>query len=336
MNAVLKVIQDRFKNCSIPGAREDKHKVALVVEGGGMRAVVSAGMLTAIARLGFLNCIDAVYGSSAGAINAAYFIANQPEYGLSVYYKNVNNSKFISYIRFVAKKPILSLAYLVNNIFEKEKKMDCEKILNSKIDLNILASSLDSKSLKVFSKFKEKEEIYTALKASSCIPWFAGSPIVIDNERFIDASFYNSIPFDIAVKDHCTHILVLRSWGRGFYKQAAPFYEKLIFSTHLRYLDKDMVDYYFKKRHLAYNESIKFLETVAPSITRPPYIYSIELERDECSINQLEKNSSKLILGAVSGYKAVLREFGFFNAQLVEVLMPYTIQGHPINFGDNF
>jgi len=38
----------------------------LVVEGGGMRGSVSAGMLRGLSKLGLLNCFDAVYGSSAG------------------------------------------------------------------------------------------------------------------------------------------------------------------------------------------------------------------------------------------------------------------------------
>jgi len=38
---------------SKPGKRDDGHKVALVIEGGGMRGSVSAGMVSAVMDLGF-------------------------------------------------------------------------------------------------------------------------------------------------------------------------------------------------------------------------------------------------------------------------------------------
>lgn len=64
-----------------------KDKIALVVEGGGMRGCVSAGMVCAIHCLGLSDTIDVVYGSSAGAVVATYFVSRQlPYFGLEVYY----------------------------------------------------------------------------------------------------------------------------------------------------------------------------------------------------------------------------------------------------------
>ena len=52
-------------------------KLALVIEGGGMRGVVSAGSLLALDQLGFRNVFDEVYATSAGGVNAAYFLSGQ-------------------------------------------------------------------------------------------------------------------------------------------------------------------------------------------------------------------------------------------------------------------
>ncbi len=49
-----------------------------------MRGVVSGAMLMALRDLGLAHAFDAVYGSSAGAINAAYFLTGQVE-GLHIY-----------------------------------------------------------------------------------------------------------------------------------------------------------------------------------------------------------------------------------------------------------
>ena len=63
---VLKILQDRRASGSKPQERADGHKVALVIEGGGMRGCVSAGMLASLMDLGFGDGIDGVFGSSAG------------------------------------------------------------------------------------------------------------------------------------------------------------------------------------------------------------------------------------------------------------------------------
>ena len=68
---VLEVLRARADSGSAPGARDDPHRVALVIEGGGMRGVVSAAMTSAISRLGLTDCFDLVVGASAGALNGS-------------------------------------------------------------------------------------------------------------------------------------------------------------------------------------------------------------------------------------------------------------------------
>ena len=59
----------------------DPHRVALVLEGGGMRGVVSAGMTAALERLGLTPCFDLVVGASAGAINGAALLSGAAQRG---------------------------------------------------------------------------------------------------------------------------------------------------------------------------------------------------------------------------------------------------------------
>ena len=58
----------------------DGRKVALIVECGAMRGVISCAALMALEELGMTDVFDEVYGASAGAVNAAYFLAGQAAY----------------------------------------------------------------------------------------------------------------------------------------------------------------------------------------------------------------------------------------------------------------
>jgi predicted patatin/cPLA2 family phospholipase len=76
---VIQLMVERFHSQSTPGNRAttDTARLALSMEGGGMRGAVSAGMAAAIASLGLCDAFDVIYGSSAGSVIGAYMVSRQ-------------------------------------------------------------------------------------------------------------------------------------------------------------------------------------------------------------------------------------------------------------------
>jgi predicted acylesterase/phospholipase RssA len=76
---VIQLILKRHREKSVPGQRSegDRARLALAIEGGGMRGAVGGGMVAAIASLGLLDAFDVVYGSSAGSVVGAYMVSRQ-------------------------------------------------------------------------------------------------------------------------------------------------------------------------------------------------------------------------------------------------------------------
>lgn len=87
LHPVVDVVIDRWKRKSRPGRRDagDAAKVALAIEGGGMRGCVSAGATAAIQFLGLADAVDIVYGSSAGSMVGCYFVTRQTG-GMGIYH----------------------------------------------------------------------------------------------------------------------------------------------------------------------------------------------------------------------------------------------------------
>ncbi|KAL7543957.1 hypothetical protein ACHAWF_007496 [Thalassiosira exigua] len=82
LHPVLSVVRERAASKSKPGNRratspDDTAHLALVIEGGGMRGAVSAGMAAALSTLDLLDAFDSIHGSSAGAIVGAYLVSRQ-------------------------------------------------------------------------------------------------------------------------------------------------------------------------------------------------------------------------------------------------------------------
>jgi hypothetical protein len=71
---VVDLLRRRVLEGSTPGRRSDGFKLGLAVEGGGMRGIVTGAMLMALLGFDARGAFDAVYGASAGAINATYFL----------------------------------------------------------------------------------------------------------------------------------------------------------------------------------------------------------------------------------------------------------------------
>lgn len=52
--------------------------------------------------MGYKDCFDVVYGSSAGAINSTYFLSEQTE-ACNIYTEDICNKEFLDLLRFFNK-----------------------------------------------------------------------------------------------------------------------------------------------------------------------------------------------------------------------------------------
>jgi predicted patatin/cPLA2 family phospholipase len=248
----------------------DNHKIALVIEGGGMRGVVAAGMATAVWYLGLADAVDVVYGSSAGSLVGAYFIARQlPYYGPEVYYKylplagesfidfrailrsiglgllDLRPQSIVDFFNERIGKPVLNLNYLLETIVQELQPLDWEVFWSKQVTkqqvLKVVASGLLSKKSIIMSaengNFETLPELTNCMRASMLLPGLTGdaarlkgrqvsglnniawpeyydrrrSNLVNGSEPMSDAFIFEPIPYRSAVKDNCTHILVLRT-----------------------------------------------------------------------------------------------------------------------------
>jgi len=183
---------------------EDGFRVALAVEGGGMRGCVTAGMVTAIHYLGLEDTVDVVYGSSAGTVIGAYFITRQlPWFGPELYYDSLTTAgdEFINTKRFLRAvglglldprltkdvifrrnngKPVLDLSYLLNTTMQENKPLDWEAFeeMQKVQPLKVMVSGLKSEKAFVLDMekgaFSNLEELSCCMRASCLLPGVAG------------------------------------------------------------------------------------------------------------------------------------------------------------------
>ena len=224
---VLAALARRLRDGTAPGSRvaSDTMKIGLAVEGGGMKGVVSAGACGELLRLGMYDCFDAVYGSSAGAMNLTYYLAKQPE-GVAAYQEDLVDGSFLDLRRLPktkksrrlmgtrrGRRPAMDVSYLVDGVMDgiTGRALRWQDVLASPLAFNVVATSLDTLTPVILhSPFRDTRDLKTALKASAAVPLFAGpKPVRHRGQRLVDAAVMEPVPVHAAAADGCTHVLVL-------------------------------------------------------------------------------------------------------------------------------
>src|SRR5579863_8656039 len=208
---VLRVLRERLRAGSTPGSRTDRLRVALSIEGGGMRGAVTAGMALALHELGLVPAFDAVYGASAGAITGAWLLSSRPE-GLLGWAEPDYAKELIRWRALLRGRPVVDIRALIEEVYQTRWPMDFESVLASAVEYHPLATdAVTGTSTDLRPLIADAAELRLALRASASLPFLAGPPIELRDRRFYDAGVAESIPFRTPLAQGATHILVLRS-----------------------------------------------------------------------------------------------------------------------------
>jgi len=304
---VVEVLRARREQGSLPGQRSDDYRVALAVEGGGMRGIISASMMVGLKDEGLENAFDEIYAVSAGAVNSAYFLSGYGWYGLSVYYDDLISGEFVNWRRALHRQAVLSLDYVTDVIMKTLKPLDADAVIASPVQLHIAASSVSEAMPRYFSRFQSGEQLKTVIKASTCLPLIAGPPIEFDGDRFLDGGVLTMHPFMEARSAGCTHIVAL-STRSSAYRGGSAVSEQLI----ARRLDKLRPG--LGKRYIETRENYGALRDELKEIsghrTGPPFVLDVACPEGSHQVSRLTRDRSLLFDGIRAGYSAMINSLG--------------------------
>ena len=218
---VADLLRARREAGSRPGARDDPHTVALVLEGGGMRGVVSAGMTAALERLGLTPCFDLVVGASAGAINGAALLAGVAQHGAATYHGPLASRSFVNPARILRGRPVIDVNRILDFASGGLDEGRHERVLASPIALHCVAIAVDTAQPVDITGMRTKRELWDAILASSRMPLAGGPPVEIDGRRYIDGGMGAPIPVAEAIAAGATHVLALQTRPYGVPRRSA-------------------------------------------------------------------------------------------------------------------
>jgi predicted patatin/cPLA2 family phospholipase len=208
---VLRALAARARTGSQPGARDDGLRIALAIEGGGMRGTISGGMALALHQLGLVPAFDAVYGASAGAISGAWLLSSRPA-GLRGWAEPAYAKTLIRRSALLRGRPVADVRALIEELYQTTWPMDFTSVLANPVEYHPLATDAATGTSTDLRPFvTDPAELRLALRASAALPLLAGPPVEFAGRRFYDAGVSESVPYRTALAQGATHVLVLRS-----------------------------------------------------------------------------------------------------------------------------
>jgi predicted patatin/cPLA2 family phospholipase len=208
----------RMKHPVIAALRERPAgaRIAVVIEGGGMRGAVSGGMALALHELGLADAFDAAYGSSAGALNAMWLVSGRLPDGIPTWTDPRLVHALIRPRRLLRGGPVVDVRTLVERRYEQLSPGLFAAVLASRSELHPVATDVATgAAVDLHEHIVDEDGLRAALRASAALPLLAGPPVQLDGRRLLDAGLSAAIPFRAALADGATHVLVLRSRRAG-------------------------------------------------------------------------------------------------------------------------
>jgi phospholipase, patatin family len=255
-------------------------KIGLVLEGGAMRGMYTAGVLDTFLDKDFW--VNGIISVSAGALFGVNYPSQQK--GRAIRY----NKKFISDKRYISFKSLVSTGNIVNKDFAfyevpfKYDVFDNKTFKESDIDFYVAVTNLQTAQAE-YVKLIDPLAQMEVLRATSAMP-YVSRPVEIDGIPYLDGAIADSIPVEQMQKLGYDKIIVILTRTLE-YRKSKPmaWIAKWFYRRYPHFADA------VNQRYAMYNQQVENVIKLAEKgdifVIRP----SVDLK-----IKRIEKDPNKL------------------------------------------
>ena len=279
-------------------------KVGLVLEGGGMRALFTAGVLDALLDVKELN-IDGIVGVSAGALFGVNYVSEQKERAIRYNKKYARDKRYMGFYSWITTGNAVNEDFAFYEIPFKLDVFDQEKFKESKIDFYVVMTNIENGQAE-YVLIKDVFEQMEYLRATSALP-FASKIIEINGKKYLDGGISDSIPIDYCESLGYDKIILILTRPENNYKDdKLNFLYKLVYRKYQNLVER-LIN--MGKDYEIVLKKIKDLENKNKIfVIRPPKVLKI---------GRLEKNEDKIQnvydIGLSAGKKEIDNLFKYLN-----------------------
>ena len=226
-------------------------KVGLVLEGGAMRGMYTAGVLDTF--MDHKIKIDGIIGVSAGALFGPNYFSNQKGRVIRYNKRFCKDRRYMSFLNFIFTGNAINKKFAFYDVTTKYDIFDNDTFMKNNTGYYVTATNVETGKADYF-ELKNVLEQMEILRATSAIP-LVSKMVKIDGKKYLDGGVSDSIPIDKCKTLGYDKIIVVLTRPLDYRKE--PLSDRKIKMINLRYKKYPQLIKTMKNRHLEYNRTIE-------------------------------------------------------------------------------
>jgi len=201
--------------------------VGLVLEGGALRCIFTAGVLDYFMEQGLK--FPYVIGTSAGACNLLGYAANQIGYTKNCMIQTDSQNQYFGLKQLIHAKPIINLDRIFHEYPYNQFPFNFQEFFNSGIQTEFVVTNCATGKAEYYHENSDEHRLGILGKASSSVPLFS-KMVELDEKKYLDGALADSIPIERATTQGFTKNVVILTRSLG----AAPkmnSYQRILYQT---------------------------------------------------------------------------------------------------------
>ncbi|CAK7010669.1 patatin family protein [uncultured Phascolarctobacterium sp.] len=239
--------------------------ISLVLEGGGMRGMFSAGVFEAFMQKNLV--FPHIVGVSAGACNIVSYMSGQPFRTRRIIQNYVGDKRYCSLNNWLKTRSLFGFDFILNDLPRNLLPFDYEAFGKYPGDLYVGTTDVVT-GQPVWYTQKDMDKDFLPLRASASLPFFA--PVVtIGTHKLLDGAIAEPIPISKAIADGYHKFVIVLTRNAGYRKKrpVPQYLLRLVYKHYPKLLEL------MAKRPDLYNDQLAFVEQLekagAAVIIRP-------------------------------------------------------------------
>lgn len=260
-------------------------KVGLLLEGGAMRGLFTAGVIDTLMENNIL--VDTVIGVSAGALFGMNYKSHQVGRVLRYNKKFCKNKNYTGFYSLLTTGNIMNKEFCFDKLVNELDPFDFETFKNSNINFYVVITNMNSgkAEYKKLDDLKKIDQMET-LRASGSMP-YVSKPVIINNDKYLDGAIADSIPIDKILEMDLDKIIVILTRPSTYRKKKGnKLIPKLYYKKYPNFINA------INSRYLKYNEELDKVHSLEKEgkvfVVRPSRVVDIKrTEKDPKKIQEM-------------------------------------------------
>ena len=279
-------------------------KTGLLLEGGAMRGMYTAGVLDIFMENNIK--IDGIVGVSAGALFGMNYKSKQIGRVIRYNKKYAGNKNYMGLYSFITTGNIMNEDFCFKKIVNELDRIDYETFKNSNIEFYAVVTNIETGKAEYIKidDLKDKNSL-EILRASGSMP-FVSRPVIVNNKKYLDGGIADSIPIDKIMSMGFDRVIVVLTRPIDYKKKKSnQILPKIYYRKYPKFVET------INKRYIKYNEELEKIEQLEKQekilVIRPSKL--VNIKRIEKNIDKLQemydlgKNDTIKLLDKMYQYK---------------------------------